>query len=294
MKRALERSMLKSGEYRYLEGEELFKVQERLRESLIEILNFADELGVDIFLVGGSLLGAVRHQGFIPWDDDLDLAIKRKDYFDFMEGFEKKYCEKYIILAPNYKNGSQAFTARIYLKDTKKTSPSTSFGDYPENMFVDLFVIDYAPNNQWARIFKSIWINVLRFNGISVFRYKYHTVESSKIYTNSKKSTLIYYLRVITGFLFSYHSYKEWFNKFDKVAENKESEYVTIASGRKKYLGEVLTKKVFEGFSELEFDGIIVKGPKLYDEYLTNLYGDYMTIPPVEKREKHLVKDIEI
>ena len=114
-------------------------------------------------------------------------------------------------------------------------------------------------------------------------------------FISSKKSVLKYKTRLVVGFLSGFMSYKSWYNKYDKfVQHNKVTTWCTIPTGRKHYNGETLRRDYFLPTQEGEFEGISVNLPKNVEAYLKNLYGDYMKIPPIEKRERHPIVEFGI
>ena len=100
--------------------------------------------------------------------------------------------------------------------------------------------------------------------------------------------------RVLIGKLLSFNSSKKWFDRIDKACccENEKSKYVGIPTGRKHYFGEILKREAFFPAKESFFEGERVFLPANTDVYLTNLYGDYMQIPPEDKRERHYIEKI--
>ena len=134
------------------------KERNKLKKTLLEITedinNTCDKNNIKLFLVGGSLLGAVRHKGFIPWDDDMDFGLIRKDYIKLREIFDKELGEKYYLRCPNskYPNGNRFM--QIYKKNTILESYEGNTPLQPNCISIDIFPYDYVPENKLIRTIK--------------------------------------------------------------------------------------------------------------------------------------------
>ena len=153
-------NMNKSG-FTKLQGEELIKLQEAMIVCYKEINMACRKHGIKLILQGGSLLGSVRHGGFIPWDDDMDFAMVRSDYEKFKKIFEDELSDKYILSVPN--NGGKSYERfmQLYRKDTVMEDALESAG--PNYIKIDVFPLDYAPDNAVIREIKGIFCNALMF-----------------------------------------------------------------------------------------------------------------------------------
>lgn len=278
----------------------LFKMDEETRRQLQRCLldmykdvqQVCEKYRLTLFLVGGSALGAVRHQGFIPWDDDLDLGMSRKDYETFKNIFSKELSEKYILNAPNYSNNAKNRFPRILKKDSYYRSIIDSQDDTLHRIFLDLFILENTPDNRVHRYLKGNRCNLLGLIGRSVFIRENCTPEMKTFLLMSGKMN--YYLRFIVGSVFSFRNSARWFDKADQVAQyaNNDSRECCIATGRKRYFGEIMKREQWFPGTSARFEGEDVTIFNDYDPYLRNLYGDYMELPPENKRELHTVCEI--
>lgn len=260
-----------------------------------DIIGVCEKYNLTIMLSGGSCLGAVRHHGFIPWDDDVDLMMLREDYDKLIEVLPNELGDRYEFSVPKRGFESKALFLKIYKKGTLLSS-SYNTTDSFRGVSVDVFPLDNVPDNKIKRYFKSRIAFLLRSIALCVKIYKTRKYDKTRqLMTQTLQSALFYYTCLFVGFLFSYRSMFSWFCLFDRyVKEPGTTHDVTIPAGRAMYNGELLPRSVFVPVSKGIFEGIDVNLPNNTDMYLTNLYGDYMTLPPEEKRERHFYSEFNL
>lgn len=274
--------------------EEREKLQQLLVEIYKDILSFCGKNNWTPYLVGGSALGAIRHKGFIPWDDDLDLGMMREEYNAFLDAFEKEYAEKYIVNAPGKGSQVKARFAKIIRKGTLFQEFLAVPDDAQNGVFVDIFPMDHAPDSLLIRGIKGVKTDCLAYISSQVFSYYYR----NRDYTEALKRTgrINYFVRTIIGAVFGVKNPDWWFARYDKSAQCHQNRALccTIAAGRKHYFGEVMERAKIEPPRYVDFCDI--KAPVFNDveAYLSHMYGDYMEIPPENKREKHYIVRMKV
>ena len=273
-----------------LSADELFTLKATLVEMFQDVYEVCKKNGLNIMLGGGSVLGSIRHQGFIPWDDDLDLLMPRSDYERFKAVFESELGERYVLSAPNYGDKSKARFPKIMKKGTTMKELADVNSDLPSGIFLDIFILDKVPENRVHQKIKGLWCNAMMYASTQAF-WNEHRSEVIRNYmcTTGRGKRAYYWKRVVGSVCGIIPSWK-WYNMIDRATQyNKETSLLGIPTGRKHYFGEILAADVMLPISFGQFEGKVVPLPADTDAYLKNLYGSYMEIPPVEKRERHFV-----
>lgn len=246
---------------------ELRKFQLELLKMLEILDKIFHENELPYFLLGGSALGAVRHKGFIPWDDDIDIGLYRKDF----ERMEKILQDKLPINLLYCKIGENKIpNAPIgYLYNVSNSEISLS-----KVPTIDIFAIDNVPDNKILEKMQNIFAKVY-----NLCIYRNPARNRGRISYFFTKMILI----IFPNFLLNY--LEKLSKKIIISSQDKNTKYVNNLFGanyekvRKEVMGEAVLKEFETGFFPI---------PKLYDEYLTILYGDYMKIPEKNKQQpKH-------
>ncbi len=261
----------------------LSDVQNVILNIMKEIKNFLDENAIEYYMLGGTLLGAVRHKGFIPWDDDIDIGIPRNQYSLFLENIEKKLPE--YLKVNTFKNSknhhyyfSRIVDTRYYVKRTG------SEVERYENVWVDIFPLDGMPNNFIIREIHKIRLLFIRV--------MYHLAVFDKV--NLKRPNRPLSERIVikfvqlTGFGRNGDMYK-WLERLDKALAKypyEESDWVINFIGQYKFK-EMFHKKYYGNGKLYQFEDLFLRGPENADHVLTQMYGDYMKPPKDEDKNVH-------
>ena len=145
------------------------KLQDTLFGMYKELLETCLQNDITPFLIGGSALGAVRHKGFIPWDDDIDIGMTRGDYNRFLSIFENELTERYVLNAPNYSNKVKARFTKIIKKGTVFKEITDNDDAEMNGIFLDIFIIENVPDNVIPRTLKGLLCNALQFISSQVY-----------------------------------------------------------------------------------------------------------------------------
>ena len=272
-----------------------------IKKCALEIYDRLDEICKEnqlcLMLIGGSCLGAVRHQGFIPWDDDLDVTMPRPDYEKLITLLkEGAMGNDFEFACPASEKDSPILWLKIYKKDTKLIETEGIYPNTPLGCFVDVFPIDGVPTNDRYRRIKGYIANGIRLIANMVVDSKIAvTPFMKKVYALNAPLKRMMFVRRFLGRLFSVVNHKTWTRWYDKFVKNTNMDsFVGIPTGRGLYYGESHPASVFFPPRDGLFEGRIVRLPADTDAYLTRLYHNYMQIPPEEKRESHFIVKLEL
>ena len=158
---------------------------------------------------------------------------------------------------------------------------------------IDIFIIENVPNNRLVRICKGFICNMLEFISGQVSLVENRCEETDRAFEGALKKT--YRIKLLIGYLFSFRKASKWFETLDRAARHSDekSRDCSIVTGRKHYFGEIAPRDVYFPAEYAEFCGKRVKVFHDEDAYLKLMYGDYMEVPPIEKRERHFLSEID-
>lgn len=258
---------------------------------LKDVANFCDENNIHYYLCGGTLLGAVRHQGFIPWDDDMDIAMPRPDYEKFLKTYNHQN-QRYEVNGIENNHSWHSTFARVEDKCTVLYEKTLKKKYWKRHVFVDVFPLDGIPDdpkdeNRFMREQDLLGI----ITNASAFGF-----HSSRHYSDSKKAnvslrnfcrTVLKYFAIL---LFSGVNTQKVIRRVNQ--NSKKYEYgktksvgITVSVWNRHF--EQSSTASFAQRTKFKFEDGEFWGPKGYDEYLTKTYGDYMTPPPQKNQVTH-------
>lgn len=270
--------------------------QEELKQVELEILKdvarFCDKNDIRYYLGGGTLLGAVRHQGFIPWDDDIDISMPRPDYLKFLALYNQstdEYKVDAIEINPQYwRTFAKVFDQRTWLQEDNIRGKKKG-----NAVFIDVFPIDGIPDSKWKQFLlykEQEFLNFL-YHGSAWTFTKSHKYDDLAVRYSKLKTIIRTALKFIAVTLLRPLPTQKliWLiNLNAQRTSYEESKYIgAIVDCAHGAACERIEKKIFEPRMEFLFEGKYFWGPKGYDIYLKNLYGDYMVLPPMKNRVTH-------
>jgi lipopolysaccharide cholinephosphotransferase len=277
-----------------LTDEELAGVKHVVYEILCDVLSICRERQIPYMLGGGSALGAVRHQGFIPWDDDIDLNIERKYIDELLDAVEERFGEKYYIEAPLRTPGYLSSWVMIHKRGTVFREYLVK-SELECGIKIDIFVIENTYNSPVRRLWHGICSEAGLF-ALSCCRMYLWREEFQELAKGNKKASAVITVKGLIGKCFAGHT-AYWYDKVERClmkCRDDHSTYVTIPSGRGHFWGELYRRESFLRYVELPFEDLTVSVSADYDNYLHNLYGDYRTLPPESAREHHVIYEVRL
>lgn len=246
-------------------------LQIKLLEMFNWLTDFLHKNNLRYYLIGGTMLGAVRHEGFIPWDDDIDIGMPRDDYERLIKLLEKPI-EHYYIESP-YGNAKDYLygIAKFYDMNTSMTELTRK--GIKRGVFIDIFPLDGIGNkeDEAIRNYKKIdRTNMLLAMLTCAYR------KDRKWW----KNCAVFIGRLIPV------SAKNCARKLDKLcSEHNFDQFTWVGNLMSTYRSrELMPKEIFGTPTLYNFEGLHVYGPEKYDEYLTQIYGNWRKLPPEDKR----------
>ena len=278
-----------------LSDEQVKQTQKVALEAVHDIVDICDKYDINYHLTGGSALGVVRHKGFIPWDDDVDIDMARKDIKKFLVHFKKKYGDKYWIHTPYSKGQHCMQCCHIRRKGTVFQSTSDPSDDQC-GICVDVLVMENTFDNPVLRTIHGLGSLALGL-AVSCRRCYLASDYILKMSKDDKDAQSVFKKKIMIGKLLSFFSLERWtrmYVKWNSMCHNENTKYVTVATGRNHFFKETYLRKDFYETTTGQFEDMTVKIPKNTDKYLKHMFGDYMKIPPKDQQDQHVLVKFEV
>lgn len=266
---------------------ELRKIQLLELDILKDFIRVCEENGLRYYAVGGTLLGAVRHTGFIPWDDDMDVAMPRKDYDKFLEIYRKKLSERYDVEHFSIQEDVYFYPLKIRDLETR-VSEKRLDENAVSYLSIDVFPIDGYPNERFKQFlyklgyyYRKMRIGFCNIDRLRKMKRPLHErllIKFAKTFRLNEKLNL--------------KKEQEGFDKVFRSTKGKKCKLVGDISGRYGFR-EFVPVSYFGKPEKLPFEDIMLNVPREYDKYLTRIYGDYMQLPPEEARVSDHISIVE-
>ncbi len=255
-------------------------LRQRELNILIAFANFCDEHELNYYLFGGSLLGAIRHKGFIPWDDDIDVAMPREDYERFYQLTKEDgiHSSRYRVIF--YRDDSSCYPF-IKIEDTTTlVRPKYRDEKYYYGLWIDVFPLDTLPSEQKARH--------RMFKKALVLRFFAHTASAD---TSSAESGFRLIIKKLLVPILRCIGIQRLNRIFDSYCAKYQGEStgqlgnICWAVGTRESMPTAFLEK-----TTVEFEGHTFQTTKHWDYYLSKIYGNYMELPPESQRKVHIIE----
>ena len=253
-----------------LTAEQLRRLKDIELDLLRQFISVCRELDLTYYVLGGTLLGAVRHQGFIPWDDDIDVGMPRKDYEILLRLGQQHLPADYFLQSFESDPEYPANFAKLRKSTTTFVESSMKNCSINHGIYIDIFPLDYYPD-QKEKIFDAKKLMM--------------TLRISDAFSTSGMKPATKLLRLFSRILYPTISgaVKKREALFTSVTDGCRIANHCGAWGKK----EIMPAQWYGQPVQLNFEGICVNAPGCYHQWLTQVYGDYMQLPPEEKRVPH-------
>lgn len=240
---------------------------------LLDIQSFCVKNSIKFYLCGGTLLGAIRHHGFIPWDDDIDICMPRPEYIKFLQTYQS--ANGYIAKS-NFLKNWDAPCAKVV---DPSTLVDSQISENETGLWVDIFPIDGLPSDidEVSAIYKKCdFYRKLYWNGHAI--------------SGTGRTRFHRYIKYLLKPLLNLYGLQRISDKIDAIAQKypyRTSDYVGCITWGLYGVGERMKKEEFECETECFFEGYEFPIFSCWDSYLHGIYNDYMKLPPKEKRKTH-------
>lgn len=253
---------------------------------LKDFIKICEENNLSYYIYAGSLLGAVRHNGFIPWDDDLDVVMFRDDYEKFKKIFISSNNEKYDLLTNETHEDYFHLLSKLMIKGTLFEEKWVSQVDFHIGINIDIFVLDDLSDDNFKRNYQLK--KAFLYNKLLIMSQ----IKLDDLPFMPKVAThLGHYLLKLFGIK------PKWLTKrclnFLKKYKDENVECVFDISATAEEYPQIYLKDDFKEVVKIPFEDIEVNAPKGYDHILKSLYGDYMQLPPEEDRYNHITENLD-
>jgi lipopolysaccharide cholinephosphotransferase len=252
------------------------QILEKVHMYLLDIAKDFHEIclknNLTYFIIGGTFLGAVRHKGFIPWDDDMDIGMPRESYERFLKLPDSALPSYLKRLNAGYKNQKRDF---LYIKLCNKNTTLVENHNEKriQGVYIDIFPLDGAHSTEFG----------------SKLRYFYSRIFIYGIWLNgSEKRRNHPVKRIVQSFFTLFNNQKIYERANRMLSKNKYSENRFVGNFMGNWgMKEIMDKEFFGRPTLYKFEDTVLFGPEKPHEFLSKVYGDYMKMPPVEKQKSH-------
>lgn len=253
-------------------------LQNKILEIMVYIDSLCKENAIEYCLMGGSALGAKRHGGFIPWDDDLDIFMTPENYEKFREVFNNLGDKDQYYLQQWGLADGMVTISKVRMNGTAYIEESFKDWDIHQGIYVDIFILHTCPNNKLQQLHQCFWAKYVKTKGLSNRGY-------------ARKNGILGFamkcMKLLPGKFLIKHGLKQVYKY-----RNKKTDYYCNFLGKAVFKQGIYKKEWFDNPKYLPFETVTLKAPNKIEDFLTDRFGDYMKIPSPEriKWEQHAWK----
>lgn len=252
---------------------------------LIELNRICRKHNIPYALAYGTLIGTVRHKGFIPWDDDVDVCMLRKDYKKFVDICKTELDSKYFYQTNSTDKEYFHLFDKIRANNTIFRESFLAEYEIHHGVYIDIFPIDNIPNNRFKRMLQYYSFHFFRTGLMS----KYMMIEAR----TGKKKIAAKILKILYAPFSLKYLYKKANAIASKYMDDPQNDVMSFYSPYR--LKDVFQRNNWETMIDGVFEGQKILIPKNYDLILTQIYGDYMKLPPEDQRiTRHDLVELKI
>ena len=265
--------------------EELKKLQKYELSILKDVIKVCEENELSYFGLAGTGIGALRHGGFIPWDDDIDIGLLRNDYEKLMEIVKRDYAGKYTVVNADEFRGYPLMTTRITLNGTVFIEESLKNINSPLGIFLDVYALDNIPYD--VKKAKRQAIGAWVYSKLLILKHIPFPVLPVKGVLGKTIHAITAMVFAFLNVFFISHNFlykrcKKISCKYNKTACNAYGYFCDTS-----YSTNTFTHEQLFPLRKIKFEDIEMCFPNKLEESLEKMFGDYMQLPPPEKRKNH-------
>lgn len=278
-----------------LSKEDIRRLQNHLFGMYKDIEKICVKHNLNMSLAFGNVLGVVRHGGWIPWDDDLDICMPREDYDKFLKVYASELPDKYVTYALDNENGPIIRFGKVIDRNTVFSTSVDIFPPHVEGVFVDVFPYDSLTSNRFIHKLRKFFAFGIMFIQNSVNQKKNASADYKKALKSTPGGRNVYKLRQFVGNLFGFISLERWFRMLDRtIRNNKDSEYLYCGVSTKTGWIPMPRSYMFPAKKYTFSDGEEVFIPRDAENYLNIVYDNWREIPKDEDKWHHYVKEFRL
>jgi lipopolysaccharide cholinephosphotransferase len=251
-------------------------------KTLIEIEKVCIKLGIHYYIIAGTLLGSQRHEGFIPWDSDIDIAMFRNDYNIFINKGVDLISNNFFIQSDISDTKNRTFFAKVRINDTYFNEKGNINNSINNGFYVDVFPLDDIKKYPGRiKFYKAKFIKLL----IRVKAYK-----NGKVHSSSRIKSIVGFILHFFAFFVPLNVLNKYINIQITKENNKGYELVTNYNSKYGIFKQTMQKSIYGKPKKVLFEGISLSAPNDYKVWLKTIYGDYMKLPKQRPTKDDILK----